>query len=123
MGRRRNAVTAPAEADIQAAVMAHWRCFGVPGSLVVAVPNARALGMPGLTRGVFDLLVISPTLGDKTGWLELKADGGKLSDAQKAIKFLLIQRGIPHAVCFGRDEPIRILEEWGALRPTVRAAA
>ena len=29
-------------------------------------------------------------------------------------------RGAPYAVAYGRDEPIRVLEDWGAVR---RAAA
>ena len=81
MARKRK-IFAPREGLIQAAVIDHWRALGVPGSLVAAVPNAKAHGQPGLTRGLFDLVVMSPTLGDKTGWLELKADDGKPSAKQ-----------------------------------------
>ena len=119
MARKRN-IFAPRESLIQAACIDHWRALGVPGSLVAAVPNARAAGQAGLTKGLFDLVVMSPTLGDRTGWLELKAEGGKLSDDQKAIKLLMIARGVPYAVTYGRDEPIQVLGEWGAVR---RAAA
>jgi hypothetical protein len=122
MARKRN-LFAPREGLIQAAVIDHWKALGVPGSLVAAVPNAKAHGQPGLTRGLFDLVVMSPTLGDKTGWLELKADDGELSDDQKAIKLIMIARGVPYAVAWGRDAPIRVLEQWGAVRPQARAAA
>ena len=114
--RRRN-IFAPSEAQIQAAVIDHWRKLGVPGSLVAAVPNARAFGQAGLTRGLFDLIVMSPKLGGKTGWLELKADGGALSKEQRAFKCVMIGRGVPYAVAYGRDQPIAILIKWGAIKP------
>jgi hypothetical protein len=119
MARKRK-IFAPRESLIQAACLDHWRALGVPGSLVAAVPNARAAGQAGLTKGLFDLVVMSPTLGDRTGWLELKADDGVLSPAQNTFKLLMIARGCPYAVAYGRDQPIRVLEQWGAVR---RAAA
>ena len=120
--RRRNNF-APSEAQIQVAVIDHWRKLGVPGSLVAAVPNARAFGQAGLTRGLFDLIVMSPKLGDKTGWLELKTERGVLSKDQRAFKLVMIGRGVPYAVAYGRDQPIRVLEEWGAVvRHTTEAA-
>ena len=120
---RRGKIFAPRESLIQAACLQHWLAFGVPGSLVAAVPNANAHGQPGLTKGLFDLIVMSPTLGDKTGWLELKADDGALTDDQKKVRGVMIALGVPHAVAYGRDEPIKVLEFWGAVRPQARAAA
>ena len=122
MARKRR-LFAPRESLIQAACISHWNLLGVPGSLVAAVPNARAAGQAGLTKGLFDLVVLSPKLGDRTGWLELKAEGGELSQSQKAFKLLMIARGVPYAVTFGRDQPIQVLAEWGAIRPQARAAA
>ena len=94
----------------------------LPNTLVATFPNAYAHGQAGLTKGLFDLIVMSPTLGDKTGWLELKADDGELSDDQKTVKLLMVARGIPYAVTYGRDQPIAVLEQWGAVRPQARAA-
>ena len=112
----------PSEDQITAAVIEHWRMFGVPGSLVASIPNKRAFGQAGLTRGLPDLLVLSPQLGRFTGYIEQKRkQGGRLSDAQLDIGKLLVERGVPYAVCRGRDEPIKILEAWGAVRPA-RAA-
>lgn len=111
------------EKQIQAAVLSHWRSFAVPGTLVAAVPNAGAMGQPGLHRGLFDLVVMGgPFLGGKTGWLELKTATGELSDHQKTFKDICIHAGVPYAVAHGRDEPIRVLEEWGVVRPVARAA-
>jgi hypothetical protein len=116
--------TAPCEREIQAAVLAHWRSLAVPGTLVAAVPNAGALGQPGLHRGLFDLVVIGgPFLRGRTGWLELKTAKGRVSDHQKTFKDICIHAGVPYAITFGRDEPIRVLEEWGVVRPAARDAA
>jgi hypothetical protein len=113
----------PSEDAITAAVLEHWRVFGVPGSLVASIPNKRAFGQAGLTPGMPDLLVLSPQLGALTGYIEQKRGrGGRLSDAQIDIGALLRLRGAPYAVCKGRDEPIAQLEAWGAVRKT-RAAA
>jgi hypothetical protein len=122
MARRRKPIFVPRETAIQAACLEHWLVLGVPGSLVAAIPNAFAHGQPGLTKGLPDLMVISPTLGDRVGLLELKADGGTPSDEQLAIGDLMRARGIPYAIVYGRDEPIRWLELWGAVRPASAAA-
>ena len=120
--RRKKAVYAPREAAIQAAVLEHWLTLGLPGTLVAAIPNAFAHGQPGLTRGLPDLMVLSPTLGDRAGFLELKTDKGKPSAEQLAIGDLMKARGVPYAICYGRDEPIRWLELWEACRPQKAAA-
>lgn len=123
----------PSEDQITAAVLEHWKTLGVPGSLVAAIPNKRAFGQAGLTRGLPDLLVLSPQLGRFTGYIELKRGQtgrvlgrfgrrGRLSAAQTDIGKLLVERGVPYAVCRGRDEPIKILEAWGAVRPAIKAA-
>lgn len=106
------------ERDIQTAVLAHWRAFGLPGTKVAAVPNAGALGQPGLTRGLFDLIVIGGDyLRDRTGWLELKTETGKLSPGQVMFRNTLMSNGVPHAITRGRDEPIAVLEQWKIVRP------
>lgn len=109
------------EASIQEAVIEHWETFGLPDTLVAAIPNQKAFGQAGLTRGLFDLLVIG---GQVTiGLMELKADDGRLSAHQKEFRRLLIVNGISYAVAYGRDEPIRVLEDWGVVRKQARAAA
>jgi transcriptional regulator with XRE-family HTH domain len=113
----------PSEDTITAAVLQHWRVLGVPGSLVAAIPNKHAFGQPGLTRGLPDLLVLSPTLGDKTGFIEQKrARRGRTSSEQLAIAEIMQKLGVPYALVRGRDEPLEILELWGAVRQSARAA-
>jgi hypothetical protein len=104
---------------ITSAVIAHWKAFGVPNSSVFAFPNEGAMRQVGLKKGVFDLCVIG---GNVTlAFLEIKATDNDLSEPQKAFKKLLIANGIAYAVTYGRDEPIRVLEQWGIVRPQVNA--
>ncbi len=107
------------EKAIHEAVVAHWRAFGVPGSFVATIPNMRAHGQAGLTKGVPDLMVISPKLGSKTAFLELKRVGGHLTDEQADFGTLCMLLGIPWAVAYGRVEPIKVLEAWGVVKRTV----
>jgi hypothetical protein len=113
----------PLEKEIQAAILQHWRLLGVPGSLVAAIPNANCHGQPGVTPGLPDLLVMSPQLGGLTAYIEVKAEGGRPSKAQLAMRDFMRKRGTPYRLTYGRDEPIAQLEAWGAIRPQVRAAA
>jgi hypothetical protein len=119
MARKRN-IFAPRESLIQQAVIDHWKQLGLPDTLVAAIPNARSAGQAGLTRGLFDLLVIAPNLG--VAFIELKTETGKLSPDQEAFKLALIRAGVAYAICRGRDEPIRALEQWNVVRRQ-RAAA
>lgn len=116
MGARRRDIFEPSEDEITAAVVDHWRTFGVPGSLVASIPNKRAFGQAGLTPGMPDLLALSPALGSLTGFIELKTKRGRLSDAQLHIGKLIVERGAPYAVCWGLEEPIEQLRAWGAIR-------
>jgi|SRR5580704_6814299 hypothetical protein len=117
MGARRRKIFEPSEDEITDAVVEHWRINGAAGSLVAAIPNKRAFGQAGLTPGLPDLVVLSMRLGDKAGFIELKREhGGRLSDAQRRIGRLMVVLGVPYALCWGRDEPIAQLREWGAIR-------
>lgn len=102
------------EKDIHAAVMAHWRQFKLPNTFVGTIPNAGALGQPGLTPGIFDLLVMTPKVG--AAFLELKTDDGKLSEHQESFKLACLAANVEYAVAYGRDQPIQVLENWGAVR-------
>lgn len=102
------------ESEITKAVMQHWKKLGVPGSLVAGIPNAMSQGQYGLTKGLPDLIVMAPDL--PIGFIELKTDKGKASEAQLAFKALCLKLGIPFALTFGRDEPIKVLEEWRVVR-------
>lgn len=99
------------EKAIQTDTLAHWRVLGRPNTLVAAIPNSRAFGQPGLTKGLPDLLVLGGNIG--VGFIELKAGKGRLSPAQEIFRHFAISNGLNYAVTYGRDEPIRTLEAWG----------
>lgn len=109
------------ERSIQTAVIQHWRALGVPGSLVAAIPNAGALGQPGLTAGLSDLLVLGGIV--RVAFIELKTSRGRTSDAQLAFQERCRALAIPCVVTHGRDEPIELLQIWGVLRPSIGVAA
>jgi hypothetical protein len=102
------------EAEIHKAVMDHWRKLGLPGTLVSTIPNAGAFGQAGLTKGLPDLMILAPGL--PVGFIELKTENGKASVHQKEFRLKCITLGIPMVITHGRDEPIRILEEWNVVR-------
>jgi hypothetical protein len=66
-------------------------------------------------------MVLAPGLG--AGFIELKKDEqSPVSDAQREFGALCRRLGISYALTFGRDQPIRVLEEWGACRRQASAA-
>ena len=101
------------EKAITKAVIDHWRAFGVPGTLVAAIPNMGAMGQYGLTKGLPDLLVIGP-MG--AGFLELKIETGKRTGAQVEFADLCWKHGVNYWCCYGRDDPIAKLKEWGVIK-------
>lgn len=101
------------EKQIHQAVIETWRRCGVPNTLVATIPNMRASGQNGLTRGLPDLLVIGPT----SGLIELKTLTGCPTRDQLNVLGICEMWGLPWKVTYGRDEPIAVLEEWGVLRP------
>jgi hypothetical protein len=120
MGRRRQVgekadAPIPFETANQAAIVEHWRWFGRLNTLVAAIPNQRAHGQPGLTKGLADLLVLGPSL--PVGFIELKRDHRSvISDDQRLLAKLCAELGVHHAFAPGRDEPIAILEAWDIIR-------
>lgn len=105
------------ESEIQRAVIEHWRALATPGTLVAAIPNQRAHGQYGLTPGLPDLMCLGQF---GVGFIELKTARGKASQAQLAFRELCAQHGIRHALTYGRDEPIDVLELWGLVRKSNR---
>lgn len=105
------------EAQITSHVMARWRSLGLPDTLVASIPNQRAAGQHGLTRGLPDLLCIGPNF---VGFLELKRAGGKVSAQQKDFKLLCVANGIPHSIAYGLEQAVAVLEHWKMIRPEAK---
>lgn len=67
----------------------------------------------GVVAGVPDLIFFQ----DGTTWcLELKVEGGKLSDAQKETIPIIEHCGIDVEIAYGFKDALRILEKRGVLR-------
>jgi hypothetical protein len=64
----------------------------------------------GLVPGVPDLLLIS---GGRAHWIELKAPGGSLSQAQRLVHKILEGVGCHVATCRSLNDVLRQLETWG----------
>ena len=98
--------------------MEHWGWLRRPDTLLAAIPNAGALGQPGLTPGLADLLALGPNLpGGQVGFIELKRhERSVISDSQVNFAELCHRLSVPHAFAFGRDDAVSVLEAWGLCR-------
>ena len=109
------------EQALQRAVVAHLRVRGAPDSFSFHVANggfrrpteAAILKSMGVRAGVPDLICI---YRGGVFALELKAEGGKLSDRQREVIELMQRAGATVAVAHGLDAAIQQLETWGVLR-------
>lgn len=104
------------EKEILAALLEHWRMLGQPNTFLATIPNARAFGQLGLVKGLPDLICLGPQIPGRVGFLELKTLTGKPSPAQEDFQARCKFLGLSHAICYGRDEPIYILETWGVVK-------
>jgi len=109
------------EAAIQRAVFQHIAARGAPNLFAFAVPNggyrrrieAAILKGMGLRPGVPDVILVHQ---GRTYGLELKAEGGRTSEAKQAAVAAMEAAGAFCAVAEGLDRALRVLEQWGLLR-------
>lgn len=114
------------EDQIQAAVCLHLSVRAVPGVVFWHTPNggsrtaaeAGRFKALGVKAGVPDVLVLR---AGRLFALELKALGGRLSDAQRDMLAALEAAGAATGVAYGLDEAIAQLERWGVIRATASA--
>jgi hypothetical protein len=109
------------EQEIQRALADHLRLRAAPnvywfhpanGGARTAIEGA-ILKACGVRPGTPDLICIR---GGKTYGLEIKADGGRLSDAQRIAHDEMRTAGAEVAVAVGLDAALTQLEEWQVLR-------
>jgi len=117
------------EDDIQRSIVAHLRQRGVPGLVFwhtangvklggkinakgIAIQGARLKGL-GWRSGVSDIIAVHD---GKIFALELKAPGGRPTEAQ--LEFIDDMRNAGAFTCIaeGLDEAIRTIETWGLVR-------
>lgn len=111
----------PSEHQIHLAVIDHLRWRGADGSFVFHCPNggyrrpveAALLKAMGVVAGVPDVLVINR--GRPFG-LELKRHDGRLTPEQITCHALMRKAGATVSTCFGLDQALDQLTEWGLLK-------
>ncbi len=89
-------------------------------ALMFAIPNgglrnkatAGKLRAEGCKRGVPDLCLAVPRGGFHALYIELKAEGGKTTDAQEWWLDALSRQGYRTAVCFGWEAAKDLIEEY-----------
>lgn len=109
------------EAQIHRAVVQHLRARGVHGMVFFHVPNgghrkpieAAIFKSMGVRSGVSDLILVHAS---KIYALELKAEGGRASEAQLAFLSEIDAAGAFTAMPSGLDAALATLESWGLLR-------
>lgn len=111
----------PTEEVTHRAVVAHLERRAVPGLLYWHTPNGELrrpaaggrLRAMGSRAGIPDLLLMR---AGQLYALELKRDGGRVSDAQREAMAELSAAGAIVAVAYGLDEALAQLTAWGLLR-------
>lgn len=103
------------EAEEQKTVVAYCDAIGVP---VYHIPNERKcspqagahLKAQGLRPGVPDLCIPVPRGKYSALYIEMKAEGGKISEAQEEWIYKLRKYGNAACVCFGADSAITLID-------------
>lgn len=109
------------EDQIQRAVFRHLRTRAMPGVFAFHVPNGGKRGKIegaifkalGVVAGVPDIIAIHQC---RVYALELKADFGKVSEAQLDAMRGMQTAGAIVAAAYGLDDALHKLEGWGLLR-------
>jgi hypothetical protein len=109
------------EQAIQRAVVQHLQARAAPQTYWFHVPNGGSrrpiegamLKALGVRAGVPDMLLIC---NGRTYGLELKAENGRVTDAQRLAHEEMRAAGAAVAVAVGVDEALDVLRQWGLLR-------
>jgi len=119
MSRRKNP-----EQQIHRAVAQHLRARGVPGLVWWHTPNGGTRGKVegailkamGVRAGVSDFIFVHQ---GKIYALELKADGGRASEAQMKFLHDIDAAGAFTAMPTGLDAALATIEAWGLVKPNL----
>jgi hypothetical protein len=109
---------------IQRAIVQHYQARRAPGVFMFAVPNgglrskieASIMRGTGTTPGIPDTIWIK---GGQVYALEVKAPGGRATEAQLATIAAMEEAGAFCCVAEGLDPALAVLEQWGLLRGRV----
>jgi hypothetical protein len=92
--------------------------FAIPNQSNRHIQNAAKMKAEGVRAGSPDLCFMLPA--GRVGWLEMKAETGVLSTAQKGFRDIAQRLGHHWAVARSVDEALLVLTEWGALKSPYR---
>src|SRR5262245_24158001 len=113
------------EQQVQKALIEHLRLRGAPGLVFLHPANGGARSA--IEGAIFKSLGVVPGAPDLLLWhagrsyaIELKANGGRVSDAQADMLERLGKAGVATAVCHGIDQALAALETWKLLRGTLQ---
>jgi len=109
------------EQKLQKAVFEHIRVRAVPGVVAWHTPNggwrsrteAKILKGQGVRPGIPDICAVKD---GRAYFLELKAEGGRLTDPQEQTLIDLRAAGAQATHAHGLDQALAVLEQWGILR-------
>ena len=104
------------EAAIQRAIIARLKLSGIvchhsPNAAKRTVIGGRHIKQDGMITGWPDLTVVGRE--GLVAFLEVKAPGGKLSEAQREIGAALCRMGHTWQVVRSQDEAVYWLQQWG----------
>ena len=91
-----------------------WQWIHIPSGELRNKFTAYRLKRMGSKPGWPDFLLLDPS--GRPLFLELKREGGRLSQAQKDFAAWCSPPAVVHAVAYSYQEARRILIAWGALR-------
>lgn len=95
----------------------NWTHVGHGGKR--SIQTAAMMKRSGVQAGWSDFILLSPD--SLAHFIELKRQGGVISDAQQAFANYCNTYGYPHAVVFGFDDAIAVLKHWRVVRISVEA--
>ena len=93
------------------AVLPDCRTFAVPNGGLRGKREAARLKRTGVLAGVPDVVILAS--GGQAYLVEVKADKGSLSEAQKEFKLWMVNEAVPHAVVRSIDDVRAALAHWG----------
>lgn len=111
------------EFRLQCAIANHLRLAAAPGVYWTALPfgefrakrTAARLKAMGVRAGAPDILII---VHGRAYGLELKAEHGRQSPAQRLCEAEWTRAGGEYRIARGIDEALYLLREWGVLKPS-----
>lgn len=105
------------EDAIQTTIITYLR-FALPKAIIFSIPNegkrsprlAAAMKRRGMLPGVPDICIIGRN--SKAYFIEVKSKKGTLTDNQKAVAEMMVNRSVPHIVARSIDDVEDALRKW-----------